>query len=525
MAHSVLVFLSLVGGFIAGILALYFYKQAQDNRSRRTAEAEAQRIINKAKSEASRIERDAQNKAKDFEGRARRNAENEIRKEKQKAENLEKSLQQKESRLDQDYRRKEEVLQSKIKQLDAKTEKLQISENRLSDLVKSHQQGIEDLKHKLEHVAQLTTEQAKEQLRSALVDEAKKEAAEKVREIEEQAKKEAQQRARRVMAVTLSRYASEVASEKTVCTLPLNSDEMKGKIIGREGRNIRALEAACGVDLIVDETPESVVISCFDPVRREIARQTLEKLMEDGRVHPARIEEIVDRVKQDLHQSVKEMGEKAAFDLGLVGVHPNLLQHVGGMKFRLADSQNLLEHSVEVAYISGLMAAELGEDIQLARRAGLLHDIGKTIEHSVEGDVATVGAEFAKRHGEKEPVVQAIRSLSPNDEPKSVVGHIVQAAKSFSEHRPGANREMIQNFIRRLVDLESIGNSFDGVVRTYALQSGKEVRVLVESSKITDDQATMLSRDIARKIEREANYPGQIKVSVLRETRLVEHAR
>lgn len=525
MAQSALVFLSLIGGFITGILALYFYKQTQDNRSRRGAEAEAQRIINKAKSEASRIERTAESKAKDFESRARRNAENDIRKEKQKAESLENALKQKEAKLEQDFQRKEETLQSRIKSLDAKSEKLQIAETRMSDLTKQHQQSIDDLKHKLEHVAQLTTEQAKEELRSALLDEAKAEAAEKMREIEEEAKKESKKKASRVVAAALSRYASEVASEKTVCTLPLTSDEMKGKIIGREGRNIRALEAACGVDLIVDETPESVVISCFDPVRREIAKMTLEKLMEDGRVHPARIEEVVSKVKQELNESVREAGEKAAFDLGLVGIHPNILQHIGTMKFRLAESQNLLDHSVEVAYISGLMAAELGEDIQLSRRAGLLHDLGKTIDHTVEGDVATVGSEFAKRHGEKEPVVMALKALSPSAEPNSVVAHIVQAAKSFSENRPGANRDMIQNFIRRLVDLESIGNSFDGVVRTYALQSGKEVRVLVESSKITDDQANMLSRDIARKIEREANYPGQIKVSVIRETRMVEHAR
>ena len=515
----------LIAGAILGILALNFYRQTQDNKTRNRAKNEAGRIINKAKSEASRIDRDAKNKAKEFETRARRNLENDLKKEKQKVFNQEKQLKQKESRLDQDFKKKEDNLQNKVRGLDDRYEKLRISEERISDLEKKAQDEIDGLKQKLEQVAGMTTEQAKDELRTALEADAKKEAAEKVYEIEENAKKEANKVARRVISVALSRYASEVATEKTVSTLPLTSDEMKGKIIGREGRNIRALEAACGVDLIVDETPEAVVISCFDPVRREIARQTLIKLMEDGRVHPARIEEVVEKVKSELSQKIKEDGEKAAFDLGLVGVHPNMLQLIGSMKYRLAGEQNLYEHSIEVAYISGLMAAEIGGDIQLARRAGLLHDIGKAIDHTVEGDVATVGAEFAKRHGEKSRVVDAIRSMAVDQDAESAIGHIVQAANSFSEHRPGSNRDMIQNFIKRLVDLESIGNSFDGVTRTYALQSGKEVRVLVESSKITDDQAVMLSRDIARKIEREANYPGQIKVSVIRETRLVEHAR
>ncbi|MEK6556583.1 MAG: HDIG domain-containing metalloprotein, partial [Bdellovibrionota bacterium] len=256
-----------------------------------------------------------------------------------------------------------------------------------------------------------------------------------------------------------------------------------------------------------------------------IARQTLIKLMEDGRVHPGRIEEVVDKVKQDLTQTIRQDGEKAAVELGLVGIHQNMVQMIGSMKYRLAGSQNLYQHSIEVAHIAGLLAAEIGEDVQLAKRIGLLHDLGKTIDHNVEGSVASAGAEYARRHGEKDIVVNAIKSLAPNEEPRSALAHIVQAAKALAENRPGANRQVIQNFIKRLEDLESIGNSFDGVVRTYALQSGKEIRVLVESGKITDDQAVMLSRDIARKIERDANYPGQIKIAVVRETRIVEHAR
>jgi ribonucrease Y len=525
MTGSAVAFVALIVGFVVGVLALYFYKQVQDEKTRKGAEDEAQKILNKAKNEASRLEREAHQKAKDFETRARRNLENDLRKEKQKAQSLEANLKQKESRLDQDFKKKDDSLQARVKSYDEKFERLKISEERLVELEKKTKDEIALLGEKLQHVAGLSKDQALAELKQALEDDARRAAAETLKQIEDDAKKEAGRAARRAVAVALTRYASEVATEKTVSTLPLTSDEMKGKIIGREGRNIRALEAACGVDLIVDETPETVVISCFDPVRREIARQTLIRLMEDGRVHPGRIEEVVEKVKAELGESIKATGEKAAFDLGIVGLHANIIQLIGSMKYRLADDQSLLDHSVEVAYVAGLMAAEIGEDVQLARRAGLLHDIGKAVDHTVEGDAATVGAEFAKRHGEKEKIVSAIRSMGPGQEASSALAHLIQAANSFSESRPGTKRDMVQNLVRRLVDLESIGNSFDGVVRTYALQSGKEVRVLVESGKITDDQAVMLSRDIARKIEREANYAGQVKVSVVRETRLVEFAR
>lgn len=515
----------LVGGCFIGALTLYFIKAFQDKQTKMDAQSQAQRIVSKAKSEAARIEREATQRAKDFEQRARRNAENDVKKEKQKVTTLEQSLKQKEGRLDSDFKRKEEILANKIKSIDDKSERLRIAEGRMADLERKTQAQIEELKLKLESVAQLSTDQAKEELKSALKAAAEKEAEQALQDIEKEAKQEADRKAKRILSVALSRYASEVATERTVNIVPLTSDEMKGKIIGREGRNIRALEAACGVDLIIDETPEAVVISSFDPVRREIARQTLIKLMEDGRVHPGRIEEVVDKVKQDLNQTIRQDGEKAAVELGLVGIHQNIIQLIGSMKYRLAGSQNLYQHSLEVAHIAGLLASEVGEDVQLAKRIGLLHDLGKTIDHNVEGSIAHAGAEFARRHGEKDIVISAIRSLGPNEEPKTALAHLVQAAKSLAESRPGANRQVIQNFIRRLEDLESIGNSFDGVVRTYALQSGKEIRVLVESGKITDDQSAMLSRDIARKIEREANYPGQIKVSVVRETRIVEHAR
>jgi ribonuclease Y len=522
---TLMILLSLLGGFATGFVALFFYRQSQDNKMKNDAAKEADRIVGRARSQASKIEKDAQGKATEFEARARRNTETEVKKEKQRVVSLEQSLKAKEQKLESDFKRKDEQLVAKIKSYDERVEKAKVQEQRLADLEKDANLQIQNLRQKLENVAKMSTDQARDELKMALQDDAKKEMAPVLLKIEEEAKKEADQKAKRILASALSRFANEVATERTVSTVPLTSDEMKGKIIGREGRNIRALEAACGVDLIVDETPEAVVISCFDPVRRQVAKMALEKLMEDGRVHPARIEEVVDKAKADLMQLVKKDGEKAAFDLGLPGLHPGVLQLLGSMKYRMIGSQNLYDHAIEVAYVAGLMAAEIGEDVQLARRAGLVHDIGQTIDHTVEGSVWHVGAEYLKRHGEKDAVVQAVKSLGERDDNRTLMGHIVHAANVFSESRPGANRQMIQNFIRRLEDLESVGNSFDGVVRSYALQSGKEIRVLVESSKITDDQASMLSRDIARKIEREMNYPGQVRVAVVRETRIVEHAR
>ncbi|OFZ19165.1 MAG: ribonuclease Y [Bdellovibrionales bacterium RBG_16_40_8] len=522
---AILILITFVGGAVCGIIALYVYRQMQDNKIKADASKEADRIVGRARSQAHRIEREATTKSQEFETRARRNAENEIRKEKQKMQSHENSLKQKEQRLDGDYKRKEDVLLAKMRSLEDRNEKLKIQESRLENLEKDTQYQIVELQHKLESVSAMTTEQARAELRAALEEDARKEIAPELTKIEEKARREADQNAKKILAVAISRYANEVATERTVSIVPLTSDEMKGKIIGREGRNIRALEAACGVDLIIDETPEAVVISSFDPVRRQIAKLTLEKLMADGRVHPGRIEEVVEKVKGDLLQTIKQDGEKAAFDLGLASVNVSILNLIGSMKYRMVGAQNLYDHCLEVANIAGLMAAEIGEDVTAARRAGLLHDLGQAIDHTVEGSVWQVGADFAKRYGERDNIVQAIRSQGIKDEGRTLLGHIVFAANAFSEARPGANSQMIQNFTRRLEDLESVANSFDGVVRTYALQSGKEIRVLVESSKITDDQANMLSRDIARKIERELNYPGQIKVSVVRETRIVEHAR
>ncbi|MCB0367218.1 MAG: ribonuclease Y [Bdellovibrionaceae bacterium] len=516
---------SLVLGLVGGAGVLIVFQRVTGENKIKASEEEAGKILNRAKGQAAKIDREAKGKAKDFESRARRNVEGDIKKQKQKLESAEQKLKEKEGRLEGDFKKKEDTLQQKLNSLEQRSDRIKIAEVRIQELEQKAEQEIQGLKNKLESVANMTADQARDELRKAMEEEVRQNLAGELQSIEDEMRAKADRNAKRILSVAVSRFAGEMAAERTVATVPLTSDEMKGKIIGREGRNIRALEAACGVDLIIDETPEAVVISSFDAVRREVARQALLKLMEDGRVHPARIEEVVDKVKSELFASIKEEGEKACFDLGVHGVHPSVMNLLGSLKYRHSETQNLLKHSVEVATLAGMMAAEIGYDEKLARRAGLLHDIGKAIDHTVDGSHALVGAEYAKRHGEKDPVCHAIRAHHDEEKPETILAHLVQAANNLSKARPGARRGMMENYIRRLEDLESIGNSFDGVSRTFAIQSGKEIRVLVDSSKVTDEQSIMLSRDIARKIERELNYPGQVKVTVVRETRMVEHAR
>ncbi|CAN5680659.1 ribonuclease Y [soil metagenome] len=521
----VIMIVALVAGLAAGAVAMLLYRNAMDEKAKKSAADEAERILQKARGEAQRIDRESKSRAKDFEARAKKQAETEIQKQKEKMTKEEKALADREVRMDREAQTKDQELQTRLQEIAGRDEKVKIAEKKLIDLETAASQQAEALKARLEQVSKLTQAEAKKEMIEALTEDAKIEASRKAQEIEERAVGEAEEKARRTIAVAIARYASEFTSERTVTVISLPSEDMKGKIIGREGRNIRALEAACGVDLIVDETPEAVVISSFDPVRREVARKALEKLMEDGRVHPARIEEVIDKVKKDLFKSIKDDGEKAAFDLGLHGLHPEITKVLGGLKYRHAVSQNILDHSIEVAHLAGMMAGELGEDVKRARRAGLLHDIGKGIEHTVEGSHAVVGADFIKKFGEHESVVHAVRAHHDEEKPSTVLAFIVQAANIISNSRPGAKRASIDAFVRRMEDLESIGNSFDGVIRTFAVQAGKEVRVLVEASRVTDDQAQMLSYDIARKIEREMSHPGQVQVTVIREVRVVEHAR
>ncbi len=356
-------------------------------------------------------------------------------------------------------------------------------------------------------------------------EEARRDAALLVKKIESEAKEMADKKAREIIALAIQRYAGEYVAEKTVSVVTLPNEEMKGRIIGREGRNIRALEAITGVDLIIDDTPEAVILSAFNPVRREVARIALERLISDGRIHPARIEEVVGKVTEEIEQSIRETGEQAAFDVGVHGIHPELLRLLGKLKYRTSYAQNVLEHSIEVAFMCGIMAAELGLDQKEAKRAGLLHDIGKAVDHELEGPHALIGAELARRYGESEAIVEAIASHHDDVAPESILAILVQAADALSGARPGARKELLETYIKRLENLERIAMEFPGVSKAYAIQAGRELRVMVESQMVDDASVVMLSRDIAKKIESEMTYPGQIKVTVIREIRAVEYAR
>ena len=517
--------LAAIVGLLVGAMGMMFYKKAADQKSKKSAEDESGRILTKARTEAQRIDRDAKQRTKDFEARARKNAETDIQKQRQKFLQEEKALQDKEGKLEKEFQTKESELEQRLQEIAARDEKVKITEKRISDLELEAQKKQEELRAKIETASGFSAAEAKKEMIDALTEDVRTEAAKRAQEIEDEAKSEAENRARRIISMAVARFAGEYTSERTVAVINLPNEEMKGKIIGREGRNIRALEAACGVDLIVDETPEAVVISSFDPVRREVAKKALEKLMEDGRVHPARIEEVIDKVKKELFKTMKEEGEKAVFELGLHGVHPEVVKVLGSLMFRQTLTQNVLQHSIEVGFLAGMMAAELGVDVKRARRAGLLHDIGKGLDHTIEGTHAVVGADFLKKYGEADTILHAVRAHHDDEKPNTILAFLVQAANVISNSRPGARRQSMDAYIRRMEDMESIGNSFDGVVRTFAVQTGKELRVLVESSRVTDEQATMLSYDIARKIERELSYPGQVKVSVVREVRVIEHAR
>ena len=427
----------------------------------------------------------------------------------QKEENVERKTEQLEIR-DRDILQKE-------KKLEKKEEHIEHSEKKYNEL-------IEEQKRHLEQISGLTAEQAKELLIRAMENEARHEGARLIKKIENETKETADKKAKNIMATAIQRYASDFVAERTVSVVQLPSDEMKGRIIGREGRNIRAIEAATGIDLIIDDTPEAVILSGFNPVRREVARISLTRLISDGRIHPARIEDVVKKVEREVDLVIKEAGEQAAFDLDVHGIHIELIKLIGQLKFRTSYAQNVLQHSVEVGFLCGIMAAELGLNQKLARRMGLLHDIGKAVDHEIEGPHALIGARLAKRYNESVRIVHAIESHHEDIPPSSVYAFLVQAADGLSGARPGARKELLENYIKRLEDLEKIANSFRGVSNTYAIQAGRELRVIVESSIISDEDATMLSRDVAKKIEESLTFPGQIKVMVIRETRAVEYA-
>ena len=431
-----------------------------------------------------------------------------------------------------DLQKQERRLQQKEENLDRKTDAIEKKEESLAekhaqlDKQKEEIQKIKDSQTEmLERISGFTAEEAKAYLIQQVETEVTHEAAMKIKEIESRAKDEADAKAKEIIATAIQRCAADQVSEITVSVVPLPSDEMKGRIIGREGRNIRTLETMTGVDLIIDDTPEAITVSCFEPVRREIARLALEKLIADGRIHPTRIEEMVEKAKREVDAVIKSEGERATFETGVRGLHPELVKMLGRLHYRTSYGQNVLRHSIEVSQLAGMMAAELGADVNAARRAGLLHDLGKSIDHEMEGSHVALGVEFARKFHEKEDIIHAIQAHHGDVEPKTLVACLVQAADAISAARPGARRENLENYIKRLEQLETITSSFPGVEKSYAIQAGREVRVMVKPEEVSEDQMVLLARDLAKKIEEEMEYPGQIKVNVLRETKAVEYAK
>ncbi len=484
------------------------------------AQEEAQRIIEDAKRRSATLLKEAKLEAKDKLFKMKSDFDAETSETRSELKKQERRLIQKEENLD----RKHEQLERREQEVGRKEKKIQTREEEIQQDIRKYEELLEEERKQLEKISGLTTEQAKELLLRAMENEARYEAAKLIKRIESEAKEEASKKAKEIIATAVQRYAGDFVAERTVSVVQLPNDEMKGRIIGREGRNIRALEAATGIDLIIDDTPEAVILSGFNPVRREVARIALMRLISDGRIHPARIEDVVKKVGVEVDQTIKEAGEQAAFDLGVHGIHAELIKYIGQLKFRTSYAQNVLQHSVEVGFLCGIMAAELGLNQKIARRMGLLHDIGKAIDHEVEGPHALIGSRLAKKFGEASKVVHAIAAHHEDVPPSSVYALLVQAADSLSGARPGARKELLENYIKRLEELENIANSFKGVVNSYAIQAGREIRVMVESSIVSDEEAILTSKDIVKKIEESLTFPGQIKVMVIRETRAVEYA-
>ncbi len=484
-------------------------------------QAEIERLKTEAALEAERLRKDAVLKAQDEAYRLKREAEVEIREQKVELQNLERRLHNKEEQLE----RKNQLLDQKELEVFEREKQFQKRDRKLKDREQQINSLVEEQQATLEKISGMSSKEAREYLFKTIEADVRQDAARLLKRVETETREAADKKAREIISLAISRYAGDYVAERTVSVVPLPNDEMKGRIIGREGRNIRAIEAATGVDLIIDDTPEAVLLSGFNPVRREVARIALERLVADGRIHPARIEEMVKKVEREIDNAIKEAGEQATFDIGVFGIHPELIKLIGKLKFRTSFAQNVLQHSIEVAFLCGIMASELGVNVKKAKRAGILHDIGKAVDHEVEGPHAIIGADLAKKYGESKDVIHAIAAHHEDVKPETVLAVLVQAADALSGARPGARREMLETYVRRLEDLERIATSFQGVQKSYAIQAGREIRIMVDANRISDPKAALLSRDIAKKIESELSYPGQIKVTVIREMRAIEYAK
>ena len=501
-------------GLAAGAGAGYVMRKSTAEKQIGSAEEEAKRIIKAAEDRGEAAKKEKLLEAKEDVHRLRQELDKETKDRRNDLQRQERRLVSKEENLD----RKLESLEKKEEVLSAKEAKLDKSQAAIHEM-------HEKQKTELERISGLTTEEAKTMLMAEVEDELKHEKAMMIKEYEQQTKDEAEKKARNIISMAIQRCAADHVAETTVSVVALPNDEIKGRIIGREGRNIRALETMTGIELIIDDTPEAVILSGFDPVRREIARIALEKLITDGRIHPARIEEMVDKARREVDQRIKEAGEQATFDTGVHGLHPEMIKLLGRLRYRTSYGQNVLNHSVEVSHLAGVMAAELGVDVMMAKRAGLLHDIGKAVDHEVEGPHVTIGADLAKKYRENKEIINAIAAHHGDEEPLTVEAVLVAAADAVSAARPGARRESLESYMKRLTRLEEIAESFTGVERCFAIQAGREIRVMVKPDKVDDVAAVGLAHDIVKKIEAELEYPGQIKATVIRETRVVDYAK
>ncbi|MGH7806462.1 MAG: ribonuclease Y [Thermodesulfobacteriota bacterium] len=511
---TIWVFVAAVLGLALGIAGHYLFRMMMDKKNLELRKSEAEVVMEMSRKEAEKIKLGGELKAKEIVEKTKAEIERDMRERQKEFSRIEKRIQSREEQIDKKYEsveRREYELSRRERDMASKEKVLEEKQSELDSIV-------ENAKRKIEEIAGMSQEAAKRELISIIENEARHEAAKRLKLIEDELHENSERKAKDIIALAIQRYAGQYTSEKTISVVNLPSDDMKGRIIGREGRNIRSIEARTGVDIIIDDTPETVVVSSLNPIRREIARITLERLIADGRIHPARIEEIALEVENEIDKEIQKSGEEAVFDIGAHNMHPELVKLVGKLKYRTSFSQNILSHSLEVAFICGILGAEIGYDPKLSRRAGLLHDIGKALDHEIEGSHVEIGEEVVRKYGEPPEVIEAVAKYH-DPQPQSLLAILVQAADAISAARPGARREAYEAYVKRIADIERIAGSFRGVEKCYAIQAGREVRVIVQSTKINDEEAALLSNEIAKKIEREVAYPGQIKITVVREVR------